>query len=185
MTDGNGESNLRELADQPFALLQEMERRALARRAGRDGDQREWVGIGLRVGEQRYVVAREEVREILKAPSFTRVPGAPRWLLGLANVRGQLLPIVDFGCFCSGDKSPITRQARIVLINHDEVPMAVLVDEVFGFRRFVNAEESAAATTADERVKPYLSGAYRRSDEVWPVLSFLALISSNDLLRVA
>ena len=42
------------------------------------------------------MASREQVREVLMLPdAVTRVPGAKRWLLGIANLRGQLLPLVD------------------------------------------------------------------------------------------
>src|SRR5438270_1864270 len=49
-----------------------------------------------RMAGDLYLVAREETREVLGVPaSTTRVPGARSWIKGLANVRGQLLPIID------------------------------------------------------------------------------------------
>ena len=56
----------------------------------------EWVGVALRMAGELYLVAREEAREVLGVPSpLTRVPGAKTWILGLASIRGQLLPIID------------------------------------------------------------------------------------------
>jgi hypothetical protein len=57
---------------------------------------REWVGVALKMAGELFLVAREETREVLGVPApLTRVPGAKPWLRGLANVRGQLLPVLD------------------------------------------------------------------------------------------
>ncbi len=103
---------LRALHEHPFDLLVEMERRskaALAGELGADVDVQEWVGIGFRLGAERFIVGRDEVREVLMVPStVTRVPGAKTWIRGLANVRGHLLPVVDLrslpGCRFRGQR---------------------------------------------------------------------------------
>ena len=89
---------LASLVRQPYELLREIERRSIAAHsgAGSAAMPTEWVGIGFRIGDERFVASREQVREVLMLPdSMTRVPGARRWLLGIANLRGHLLPLVD------------------------------------------------------------------------------------------
>ena len=89
-----GATDLRSLRKAPFDLLLEIERRgkaALAGSVGEAGDVTEWVGVGFRIGEEAFIVARDEVREIMLVPGgITRVPGAKAWIRGLANARGQL-----------------------------------------------------------------------------------------------
>ena len=70
-----------------------------------------------------YLVAREETREVLGVPTaLTRVPGAKTWIKGLANVRGQLLPIIDLRQFLGSGVTPMTRNTRIIVVNHREDP---------------------------------------------------------------
>ena len=60
--------NLQALAEQPFELLVELERRARAAIAAREGSPAssdEWVGIGFRLGAERFVTSRADVREVL------------------------------------------------------------------------------------------------------------------------
>jgi hypothetical protein len=91
--------SLRTLQRAPFDLLRELERRSMAAAAGigaGGGTVEEWVGVGFRVGDEQFVMARDEIREVLMVPpAVTRVPGAKPWLKGLANVRGHLLPLAD------------------------------------------------------------------------------------------
>ncbi len=90
--------DLAALVEQPFELLAEMERRSRQAHAGEGAGAMpaEWVGVGFRIGEEQFVASRDQVREVLMLPeSMTRVPGAKRWLLGIANLRGHLLPLVD------------------------------------------------------------------------------------------
>lgn len=174
--------SLRSLVDRPFEMLLEMERRATARYAT-VADTSTWVGVGLRVGSQQYVVPREQIREVMKKPELTRIPGSKPWLRGLANVRGQLMPVVDLKMLCEAPATATERQTRVVLVNDEQVPMAVIVDEVFGFRRFSpNERQTLDAHEAQPDLSEFLDGGYRRDGALWPVLSFFKVIQSSRLL---
>src|SRR5271170_2505645 len=157
---------LKSLRDRPFELLAELERRgrAVTASAATDAAQAgEWVGVALRMAGELYLVAREEAREVLGVPSpLTRVPGAKGWILGLANVRGQLLPIIDLRAFLGSGPTPASRNTRIIVVNHRDIPAGLLVDEVLGFRRFSEAEFNAEAPPTVIRCDSYLAGAFRR-----------------------
>jgi twitching motility protein PilI len=173
---------LKSLRDRPFELLTELERRGrvVSAKAGVDTpEEREWVGVALRMAGEMYLVAREETREVLGMPAaLTRVPGAKSWLKGLANVRGQLLPILDLRQFFGSGVTATTRNTRIVVVNHRDIPAGLMVDEVLGFRRFPEAEFSGDAPPTLMRCESYLAGAFRRSQEHWPVLSLRTLVES-------
>jgi twitching motility protein PilI len=133
-----------------------------------------------------YLVAREETREVLGVPaSTTRVPGAKPWIKGLANVRGQLLPIIDLRQFLGSGVTPVTRNTRIVVVNHREIPAGLIVDEVLGFRRFAESEFSGDAPPTVARCERYLAGAFRRAQEQWPVLSLRQVLESSAFAEAA
>jgi twitching motility protein PilI len=113
------------------------------------------------------------------------VPGAKSWIKGLANVRGQLLPIIDLRHFLGSGITPITRNTRIVVVHHREIPAGLLVDEVLGFRRFADTEFSGEAPPTVARCERYLAGAFRRGAEQWPVLSLRQVLESPAFAEAA
>lgn len=181
--------SLRSLRDRPYELLSELERRgrAVSAQVSQEGSAgREWVGVALRMAGELFLVARDETREVLGVPSaLTRVPGAKSWVKGLANVRGQLLPVLDLRQFLGSGVTPVTRNARIVVAHHREIPAGLLVDEVLGFRRFAEAEFSGDVPPTVVRCERYLAGTFRRGQEQWPVLSVRTLIESQAFLDAA
>jgi twitching motility protein PilI len=170
------------LRDRPFELLAELERRGrsiTAAAATENPSGREWVGVAFKMAGEMYLVAREETREVLSVPtSITRVPGAKTWVKGLANVRGQLLPILDLRQYLGSGVTPNTRNTRVIVVAHREVPAGLLVDEVLGFRRFADGEFAGDAPPTVVRCDRYLAGAFRRGAEQWPVLSLRSLVES-------
>src|SRR5579859_8047801 len=183
------EASLKSLRDRPFELLAELERRgrSVSAQVSQEGSAgREWVGVALRMAGDLYLVAREETREVLGLPpSLTRVPGAKGWIKGLANVRGQLLPVIDLRQFLGSGTTPLTRNTRIIVVNHREIPAGLLVDEVLGFRRFAEGEFSGDAPPTVARCERYLAGAFRRANETWPVLTLRAILESTSFSEAA
>jgi twitching motility protein PilI len=181
--------NLRNLRDRPFELLKELEKRS---RSIVNGTAREaptgaeWVGVAFRMGGETFLVAREETREVLGYPAaVTRVPGTKSWVKGLANVRGQLLPMLDLRQFLGSGMTTPGRNTRIIVVNHREIPAGLMVDEVLGFRRFAEREFNAEPPPTVIRCDAYLAGAFRRGGELWPVLSLKSLVESQNFLQAA
>jgi twitching motility protein PilI len=179
---------LGQLRDRPWALLREMERRAwaMAGETGAAPEAREWVGIGFRLGDERFLAPRDEVREITACPvALARVPGAKDWVAGLTSLRGQLLTVIDLKAFLGGGATRLGRDSRILVINHRELGAGLLVDEILGFRRYPEATRVAAPAETTLRCSRYLAGAFGPADEPWPVFNLAALTESPSFLQAA
>jgi twitching motility protein PilI len=180
---------LKTLRDRPFELLVELERRGRAVTATATSDSAQagdWVGVALRMAGELYLIARDEAREVLGLPSpLTRVPGAKSWILGLANLRGQLLPIIDLRAFLGSGMTPPSRNTRVVVANHREIPAGLLVDEVLGFRRFADADFTAEVPPTIVRCERFVAGSFRRAGEQWPVLGLRALLEDPAFMEAS
>src|SRR5437762_7540771 len=65
------------------------------------------------LGPERYALRIEEVREIVAAPTLTNLPTAPGVVLGLANLRGDVLPVFDAGRLVA---SPFPADPQFVMV---------------------------------------------------------------------
>ncbi len=179
---------LASLVKQPFELLREMERRsAQAQAGGGEGSlPTEWVGVGFRIGEEQFVSNRDQVREVLMLPdAMSRVPGAKRWLLGIANLRGHLLPLIDVKLMLGSGRTTLRRTTRVISVNHREVPAGLVVDEVLGFRRFMDHEHTDETQETIVRCDRFVGGGYQRNEETWPIFNLFDLVESNLFLQAA
>lgn len=181
-------ADLAKLVEQPFELLQEIERRSRQAHSGQQGSAMpaEWVGVGFRIGEEQFVASREQVREVLMLPDeMTRVPGSRRWMLGIANLRGHLLPLVDVKLLLGSGRTTLRRTTRVISVNHREVPAGLVVDEVLGFRRFMDHEHTDSWPETVVRCDRFLTGAYQRGEDTWPLFNLFDFIESNLFLQAA
>ena len=180
--------DLLELIDTPFELLREMERRSRVAAAGKGGGEipDEWVGIGFRIGEENFVAQRDQVREVLMLPdTMTRVPGARRWMLGIANLRGHLLPLIDLKMYLGSGRTSLRRVTRVISVNHRDIPAGLVVDEVQGFRRFMESEYVDKWPQTQARCDRFVGGAYQRSEDTWPIFNLYDLLESSSFLQAA
>jgi twitching motility protein PilI len=184
-----GAGELRALRDRPYELLREIDRRARAAGQGpqeASGTGAEWIGMAFRLGGEAFLIAREEIREVMGYPTaVTRVPGARGWIRGLSNLRGQLLPVIDLRAFLGAGPTGVTRTTRLLVANHRDIPAGIVVDEVMGFRRFFAGEFSTDLPPTLLRCERYLAGTFKRGPEVWPVFGVRTLLESPAFQQAA
>jgi len=152
-----------------FELLVDFERRSVEHDASgasqRDRDNT-WAGVVFRLGEHRLTVGIADVEEILPLPQAAAVPGAADWLMGMANVRGNLVTIADLGWFLYGTRTPITARTRLILTRLQGRLVGLIVDEVFGQRHF-NLTDAVDEAVEDEKLEALVEQAFPAGDERW------------------
>ncbi len=161
-----------------FDTLLDVETRSLAHVAGRPESIEaagHWRGIGFRLGQHRVVSSFDEVMEILPMPPVTPVPGAQAWMLGVANVRGTLLPVVDLKQFLEGERTVLHDGQRMLVVRQSGGNVAVLIDELFGQRTFNDSHRAEMAGENEGRYGHFVSQVYRLADTSWAVFSMQAL----------
>ena len=173
-------TDLAELAGQPYELLFALENRLrVARLDIAAGQTQAWTGLGFRLREHWMVAPREDVREVINPPKLTRVPGARTWLLGVANVRGNLLPVTDLSLMLGHAKQTEHRDQRVLVFNSERIPAGVLVDEVAGYRQFAPSDQRHELAQGTGELEPYLLGGFAREGRNWLVLSLHKLTRSQ------
>jgi twitching motility protein PilI len=172
----------------PFAVLQDYELRSLAHVVGLP-EQLDapglWRGVGYRVGQRRLASGFDEVVEILAMPPVTAVPGAQPWMLGVANIRGNLLPIVDLKQFLEGERTVLHEGQRVLVVRQPGGNVAVTIDELFGQRSFVEEQKIEAAPLADGRYANFVERAYRLGEHEWGVFSLDRLARTPEFRQAA
>jgi purine-binding chemotaxis protein CheW len=84
--------------------------------------------LTLRAGGQLYAVPAGQVAEVIRLPAIARVPQAPKGLLGLANLRGNVLPVASLQGLLGGEATTDAATRAIVL--DGTAPVALAVDAV-------------------------------------------------------
>lgn len=156
----------------PFDVLLDLEKRTVEASIASpvlEQVKDEWVGVGFRIGESRLITPMSDVKEILDLPEVTDVPGVQSWVVGIANVRGSLLPILDMKGFLLGDDIKQRRKGRVIVIDYMGINTGLVVEEVYGMRHFSETDVADEEVAVHENISPYIERVYRHDDESWPV----------------
>lgn len=171
-----------------FARLLEYEQRSLGIDAsGQDAEHSkgDWAGLAFRIGEARMVCTLERIIESLPLPAITRVPGTKPFILGLANLHGDLITVVDLGCFFSGQRSAPSMRSRLLSTTLRGRPVGLLVDEVFGQRKFFADEALRPELDGDSPLTGLVHKQHRAGSEMWLELNLDSLFTNKEFLNGA
>lgn len=177
--------DLRGLVNDPFELLLQLEARLRSARVDAAAGQTEhWVGLGFRLHDAWLVVPKDDVREVINPPPATRIPNTRPWLAGIANVRGELLPLIDLRQFLGLPAGEGLRSRRVLVFNSARVPAGFLVDEVAGYRQFNVGEQRPEVQQGHDALNPYLLGGFVREGQPWLAFS-LHKVAQSDAFKHA
>ncbi|GAC1631786.1 MAG: chemotaxis protein CheW [Nevskia sp.] len=174
------------LRERPFDLLLMLEQRLRHARQDLTADEStSWTGLGFRLHGLWFAAPREDVREVSVMPKLTRIPGAKPWLLGVANVRGNLLPVTDLAQLLGMPRPAVTRNQRVLVLNSEGLPAGFLVDEVAGYRQFAPGDQRHELAVGTGPLQAYLLGAFQRDGRDWLALSLRKLARSESFAHAA
>jgi twitching motility protein PilI len=159
----------------PFDLLLDLESRTLKGSSGLptlDQVDEEWVGVGFRIGDSRLIASMSDIKEILDLPEYTLVPGVKSWIVGVANVRGSLLPILDIKSYLLGEDIKQRQKGRVIVIDYKGFNTGLIVEEVYGMRHFREGDATGDVPEVPDSISPYIQGAFKQDEEHWPVFDF-------------
>jgi len=115
----------------------------------------EHINLIFALGNENFGVDINIVREIVRVPPFiTRVPNAPNYIRGVINLRGTIVPVFDMELKIGMPSTPLTDEARIVVLSVSEVMFGIIVNSVREVRTIYDAQLEAASklsTAVDKR----------------------------------
>ena len=82
------------------------------------------------LGEEEYGIDIGKVQEIIRLPEVTRLPGTTDYVMGIINLRGSIIPIVDLKKMSMQIDSDFTDETRVIVLEIGAKKVGLIVDEV-------------------------------------------------------
>ncbi|MCB1164565.1 MAG: purine-binding chemotaxis protein CheW [Leptospiraceae bacterium] len=128
-------------------------------------------------GNGMYGVNILETHEILKPVAVTRLPNVESEVLGVINLRGNIIPVIDILKKFSGDYAEITDSTRIVVCTWQEKNLGLLVDRVVEVASV--AEEDIESPEVKGLSNQYLKGVGRSNERIFLIFNLAILFSKQ------
>jgi len=122
----------------------------------------------------RFAVEVRYAREVVVFHELTLVPLAPPYLLGVVNLRGSVMPVVDVRPFLGLEAARATREARGLVVECDGAHAAILIDEVEGLEPL----EGPAGDGNDVRVPDFSAGRLEREGGMVALLDVRRILAA-------
>ncbi|HJB24865.1 MAG TPA: chemotaxis protein CheW [Candidatus Jeotgalibaca pullicola] len=130
--------------------------------------------------DKLYAVQSSEVDEITGPQKWTEVPKAPQWVLGLINLRGNILSLIDFDKFLNNHGNTQQEEKlcynNTVIIKSGKRKVALALGDV---EEVVDVDESHIQLM-DEQVNDAVEGVLLRNDRVINLINLPTLFSENE-----
>lgn len=154
------------MASRGFIELLRLADLAKARQTGRNNpDLEDWVGVVFEVAGEQMVAPLGEVSEVLALPELTAMPLTQPWLLGVANVRGRLLPLTDLAQFLGVQSLERLKNRKVLVVDKPNFFSGLLVDKVLGINRFLASQYVPEQLSSASVFAPFNHGKFDQEGE--------------------
>jgi len=107
---------------------------------------------------ERYGIEPDHVREIFPLKTLTPVPGAPAFVLGVTNLRGAILSVIDLKKFFDLPDEGLTDLTKVIVLQSDAMEFGILADAVVGSRSISKEDIQPPLPTFSDIREKYLKG---------------------------
>jgi purine-binding chemotaxis protein CheW len=133
--------------------------RLLAREAQvTDKDQEFLEIVAFRLASETYGIESTFVREVYPLKDFTALPGVPPFVLGIVNVRGQILSVVDLKIFFDLPEKGLGQLNKLIILHSQEIEFGILADDILGAHSIPLDTIQAAPATVSGIGADYVRG---------------------------
>lgn len=141
----------------------------------------EWVTFHL--AEEKYGINVMLVREVLKNTEIAPVPGSPRFVLGIINLRGNVVTVVDTRTRFGLPRKEEDDASRIVVIEMGEHVIGMMVDSVAEVVTLRESEIEFAPNVGNDESAKYIQGVSNQGEELLILVALDKLFTQDELIK--
>lgn len=134
-----------------------------------------WVTF--RLADEIYGINVMQVQEVLRMTDVAPVPGAPHYVMGIINLRGNVVTVLDTRKLLDLATSDITDSSRIMIIESGKVTVGLLVDSVAEVVNIASSDIDPPPSVGNDEGSRYIQGIYSTEQQI------LILIDLNKLIN--
>ena len=143
----------------------------------------QWVTFHL--GDEIYGIDVLQVQEVLRITEISPVPGSPDYVLGIINLRGNVVTVIDARNRFGLPPKDIDDASRIIVVDAFEKVVGLLVDNVSEVAYVPNAQIEIAPNVGTEDGNKCVSGVSNRDGELLIMVDLAKLINAEQLVAVS
>ena len=137
-----------------------------------------WVTF--RLENEKYGINVMQVQEVLRITEIAPVPGAPSYVLGIINLRGNVVTVIDTRSRFGLPSAETDDSSRVVIIESDEQVVGILVDSVAEVVDLNSSEIETAPNVGTEESAKFIQGVASHDGELLILVDLNKLLSEEE-----
>lgn len=132
------------------------------------------------LNEQNYYLDLKYVKEMtsLKRLNVTKLPYTQDHIKGMVNIKGDFLVVLDLKNFLNDEKSEITKNSKLIIVESKNFNLAFLVDDI---QYIKNIEDNRKIEMNKASNSPYIACEFMEEDKLYSILNFEKIINDERL----
>ena len=136
--------------------------------------------VTFQLDHETYGINVMQIQEVLRYTEIAPVPGAPDYVLGIINLRGNVVTVIDTRKRFGLSESEVTDQTRIVVIEVDNQVVGILVDSVAEVVYLRQSEMETAPNVGNEESAKFIQGVCNKNGELIILVEFEKMMSEEE-----
>lgn len=137
-----------------------------------------WVTF--RLADETYGINVMQVQEVLRMTDVAPVPGAPHYVMGIINLRGNVVTVLDTRKLLDLATSDITDSSRIMIIESGKVTVGLLVDSVAEVVNISSSDIDPPPSVGNDEGSRYIQGIYSTEQQILILIDLNKLITEEN-----
>lgn len=134
--------------------------------------------VGFIVGEEEFTVPILSIQEIIKPIESTRVPQTPPYVVGVFNLRGSVIPLIDLRIKFGIEPEAFTADTRFIVMKHNEEIAGFVIDRLTEAIR-LNVKDIDPAPETSLQEKSFIEGVGKQKDRILTILKVDRLLERD------
>jgi len=134
--------------------------------------------------DETYGINVMHIREVLRYSEIAPVPGAPSYVMGIVNLRGNVVTVVDSRVRFGLPESVISDDTRIIIVEYENEQVGLLVDAVKEVFYLYQGEIELTPNVGNAEAQMFIQGVYQKDEELVILLELNRFFESNDALGI-
>tara|TARA_R100001129_G_scaffold175825_1_gene149187 strand:- start:106 stop:609 length:504 start_codon:yes stop_codon:yes gene_type:complete len=154
--------------------------RALKNETDADSNDEVLQWVTFQLDDETYGINVMQVQEVLRYSEIAPVPGAPNYVLGIINLRGNVVTVIDTRLRFGLQPTEVTDNTRIVIIESEKQVIGILVDSVAEVVYLKTSEIDSAPNVGTDESARFIQGVSNRDDELLILVDLDKMLTDDE-----
>lgn len=132
------------------------------------------------LGKSEYAIPLLIVKEVISIPNTTPIPNSPTYFLGLMNLRGQVISVIDLRKKMKVSPNDPNEEA-VIIVDLEGLNIGVVVDSINNVLAFSSEEVSEMPEIDNQLQSKYIAGVYKKAHSLTVLLDVAKVLDLKDL----